>query len=130
MSGGGHAGRRAQRTHILVVAPDAAQPVSQVTAVGGHPAYRGVRGTIRTGDQVHGPREAAADPPCPRAFLADQLAERKLVTAGPWADDSGAPLVFDVGSEAELRELLAADPYQIAGVCEEVSLREWQPVFP
>jgi uncharacterized protein len=68
--------------------------------------------------------------PAHRAFLAERLAERKLVTAGPWADDSGALLVFEAGSEPELREMLAADPYQIAGVCEEVSLREWQPIFP
>jgi uncharacterized protein YciI len=58
------------------------------------------------------------------------LAERKLVTAGPWADDSGALLVFEAGSEAELRELLAADPYRVADVYDEVSLREWQPIFP
>jgi uncharacterized protein YciI len=68
--------------------------------------------------------------PAHRAFLAERLAERKLVTAGPWADDSGALLIFEAGSEAELRELLAADPYQIADVYDEVSLREWQPIFP
>jgi uncharacterized protein YciI len=68
--------------------------------------------------------------PAHRAFLAERLAERKLVTAGPWADDSGALLVFEADSEAELRELLAADPYRIANVYDEVSLREWQPIFP
>lgn len=68
--------------------------------------------------------------PAHRAYLAELLATRKLVTAGPWADDSGALHVFDVASEAELRELLAADPYSIADVCDEVSLREWQPIFP
>jgi uncharacterized protein len=68
--------------------------------------------------------------PAHRAFLAERLAERKLVTAGPWADDSGALLVFEADSEAELREMLAADPYRIANVYDEVSLREWQPIFP
>jgi uncharacterized protein len=68
--------------------------------------------------------------PAHRAFLAERLAERKLVTAGPWADDSGALLIFEADSEAEVRELLAADPYQIADVYDEVSLREWQPIFP
>jgi uncharacterized protein len=68
--------------------------------------------------------------PAHRAFLAERLAERKLVTAGPWADDSGALLVFEAGSEAELRELLTTDPYRIANVYDEVSLREWQPIFP
>jgi uncharacterized protein len=68
--------------------------------------------------------------PAHRAYLAGLLARRKLVTAGPWADDSGALHIFDVESEAELRELLAADPYTLAGACDEVSLREWQPIFP
>jgi len=68
--------------------------------------------------------------PAHRAFLADRLAERKLVTAGPWADDTGALLIFEADSEAELRRLLAADPYRIADVYDEVSLREWRPIFP
>jgi uncharacterized protein YciI len=68
--------------------------------------------------------------PAHRAYLAELLATRKLVTAGPWADDTGALHIFDVANEAELRALLAADPYTIADVCDEVSVREWQPIFP
>lgn len=68
--------------------------------------------------------------PAHRAYLAELLATRRLVTAGPWADDTGAMLIYEVADEAELRELLASDPYTIAGVYDEVSLREWRPILP
>lgn len=65
-----------------------------------------------------------------RAYLARLLAQRKLVTAGPWADDTGALLIFDVAGEAEIRALLAADPYTHADVYDLVQLREWCPILP
>jgi uncharacterized protein len=68
--------------------------------------------------------------PAHRAYLAELLATHRLVTAGPWADDTGAMLIYEVADEAELRKLLAIDPYTIAGVYDEVSLREWRPILP
>lgn len=68
--------------------------------------------------------------PAHRRYLADLLAAGKLVTAGPWADDTGALLVYEVADEAELRGLLARDPYLMADVCEIVQLREWRPILP
>nr|WP_086859285.1 YciI family protein [Streptomyces milbemycinicus] len=51
----------------------------------------------------------------------------ELVAAGPWADDTGALLVFDVERE-RLDRILEADPYYgVAGV-EVVRVREWTPV--
>jgi uncharacterized protein YciI len=47
--------------------------------------------------------------------------------AGPFHDDSGAILVFDVADEATLETLIEADPYfRTAGVT-VVRTREWDP---
>jgi uncharacterized protein YciI len=68
--------------------------------------------------------------PAHRAYLAELLANGKLVTAGPWADDTGALLIFEVGGAAEVRELLAEDPYTLAGVRDVLRLTEWRPILP
>jgi uncharacterized protein YciI len=64
-----------------------------------------------------------------RELVARLHDEGKIVMAGPFADESGALLVFDVADERELDELLAADPYQHQEV--HVSRRqEWKPIVP
>lgn len=50
-----------------------------------------------------------------------------LVLAGPWADDSGALLVFDA-DRSEVDRELAMDPYY--ATVRVVALREWLPVVP
>jgi hypothetical protein len=52
------------------------------------------------------------------------------VTAGPFADDTGALLVYRVGSRDELDHLLDADPYTPADVVTRVGIREWAPIIP
>lgn len=68
--------------------------------------------------------------PAHREYLTSLRESGKLVTAGPFADQSGALLLYDVADEAELREILARDPYTPADVYELVALHEWQPLFP
>lgn len=68
--------------------------------------------------------------PAHREYLTSLHADGKLLTAGPWADQTGALLVYDVADEAELREILANDPYTAADVYEIATLKEWQPLFP
>ena len=68
--------------------------------------------------------------PAHRARLAELHEQGKLVTAGPWADDTGALLIFDVADEAEVRKLLADDPYTHADVYDIVRLTEWRPILP
>jgi len=65
-----------------------------------------------------------------RAYLKELLEQGKLVTAGPWADDTGALLIYEVADEQAMRDILAADPYTRAGVVEVTQLREWNPIFP
>ena len=68
--------------------------------------------------------------PAHREYLTELKAAGKLVAAGPFTDQTGALLVYDVADEAELRDILAKDPYTPAGVYELATLAEWQPLFP
>ncbi|TCC33778.1 YciI family protein [Kribbella sindirgiensis] len=68
--------------------------------------------------------------PAHREYLAALKADGKLVAAGPFTDQTGALLVYDVADEAELRDILAKDPYTPADVYEIATLAEWQPLFP
>jgi uncharacterized protein YciI len=50
-----------------------------------------------------------------------------LVAAGPFDDDSGALLVFDIEPD-EVETILSADPYFTTPGVKVVSVRTWQPV--
>lgn len=65
-----------------------------------------------------------------REYLTTLREQGKLVTAGPFGDETGALLLYDVSSESELREILTADPYTPADVYDIVLLQEWKPLFP
>ena len=65
--------------------------------------------------------------PAHREFLARLHQEGRLVAAGPWANDTGALLIFDVKRE-DLDRILDSDPYyRVAGV-EIVRVCEWMLV--
>jgi uncharacterized protein len=51
-----------------------------------------------------------------------------LVLAGPWADDRGALLVFDLPSEAALHEAMEQDPYYGTPGVTVRRIREWKPI--
>jgi uncharacterized protein YciI len=51
-----------------------------------------------------------------------------LVMAGPFADDTGALLIFDVESEEELADLMGADPYYATPGVTVRSTRRWAPL--
>ena len=53
--------------------------------------------------------------------------EGRLVAAGPFADDTGALLVFDT-ERAELDRILDTDPYYRTPGVQVVGVREWAPV--
>ncbi|MGH9249535.1 MAG: YciI family protein [Acidimicrobiales bacterium] len=57
-------------------------------------------------------------------------AEGRLVTSGPFADDTGALLVYRVESRDQLDDVLDADPYTAADVVTRVGIREWVPIIP
>jgi uncharacterized protein YciI len=66
--------------------------------------------------------------PAHRERLTRLHAEGRLLAAGPWADDSGALLVFNVAGRPELEGIMAEDPYYRTPGVEVVSVREWAPV--
>jgi uncharacterized protein YciI len=68
--------------------------------------------------------------PAHRDYLTSLKEAGKLAAAGPFADQTGALLIYDVADETELREILAKDPYTSADVYEIAALNEWQPLFP
>lgn len=65
-----------------------------------------------------------------REYLQSLLDQGRLHESGPFADDAGALIVYEVADEAEARALIAADPYTDAGVVADLQLREWKRVFP
>ena len=71
--------------------------------------------------------ERVAARPAHRAVLARLHQEGQLVAAGPWADDTGAMLIFDVRRE-ELDRILDADPYYHVTGVEILRIREWTPI--
>jgi uncharacterized protein len=68
--------------------------------------------------------------PAHREYLRRLHQEGRLESAGPWADDSGAIIVYNVADRAELDRIIADDPYTGQDVAEVVNLREWRPILP
>lgn len=72
------------------------------------------------------PQRLAARP-AHRQRLAELHASGALVMAGPFADDSGALLVF-VADRSEVDTIVAGDPYYAVDGVRVVGLREWMLV--
>ncbi|HEU0242096.1 MAG TPA: YciI family protein [Micromonosporaceae bacterium] len=74
-----------------------------------------------------GPERLAARP-AHRDLLRAWHAEGIVVMAGPYPDESGAVLIFNVPSEAALDDLLATDPYYTTTGVRVIRRREWTPL--
>ncbi|TPQ15628.1 YciI family protein [Streptomyces sporangiiformans] len=72
--------------------------------------------------------ERLAARPAHRQRLARLQADGHLVAAGPWADDSGAVLIFDV-DRPRLDAIMDADPYYGTSGVRVAGVREWTPVI-
>jgi uncharacterized protein YciI len=72
--------------------------------------------------------ERLTERPAHRERLQRHHADGRLVIAGPYADDSGALLLFDVASTAELDAIVDADPYYQAPGVTVVRRQEWTPI--
>lgn len=75
------------------------------------------------------PEALAGVRPIHREWLAEQLAEGKLLASGPMVDVPNALLIFKAESLEELSALLDNDPFDIAGYIGERVINEWNPVF-
>ena len=75
------------------------------------------------------PEAVAASRPAHREHLAALHERGSLVLSGPWADGTGACLVYRAPDEAAVRAMLEADPFRRDGVVEVLSVREWTVVI-
>jgi hypothetical protein len=64
-----------------------------------------------------------------REYLKQLLDAGKLHESGPWQDDSGGLIVYEAADEAEVRQIIADDPYTPAGVVARSTLKAWDRVF-
>ncbi|MFF7194598.1 MULTISPECIES: YciI family protein [unclassified Streptomyces] len=71
--------------------------------------------------------ERLAARPAHRAILQRLHDEGRLVAAGPWADDTGALLVFSADRD-ELDRIMAADAYYRTPGVTVTAVHEWAPV--
>lgn len=67
--------------------------------------------------------------PAHRERLRRLHADGLLVMSGPFADDSGALLIFDVDDPAALARILADDPYYSAPGVTVARRKPWSPIF-
>ena len=64
-----------------------------------------------------------------RAYLSRLAADGVCKIAGPFADGSGATMIFEAAGEEELTKILDTDPYHLEGALAERTVREFEPVI-
>ncbi|MGW2623067.1 YciI family protein [Micromonospora taraxaci] len=67
--------------------------------------------------------------PAHRERLQALRQEGRLAMAGPFSDDSGALLIFDVADAEAYAAIVAEDPYYRTPGVTIVSQREWSPII-
>jgi uncharacterized protein len=67
--------------------------------------------------------------PTHREYLRSLFDAGKLVMSGPWEDETGMLLVYDVADMTEAEHLLAEDPYRSAGVLANATIKDWRVVL-
>jgi uncharacterized protein YciI len=67
--------------------------------------------------------------PLHREYLSELFNQGKLVTAGPFTDDSGALFVYEADSSEAATAIAAEDPFSTGGVFARFELKPWKIVF-
>jgi uncharacterized protein YciI len=65
-----------------------------------------------------------------RVYLHQQAEAGKLLMAGPFEDESGGLIIFEAGSEAEVRDIMNADPFTTKGVFATTDIKPFLQVAP
>jgi len=69
--------------------------------------------------------------PVHREFLQRMLDDGHLHESGPFTDDSGALMIYNGESQADVEALFATDPYNTTGgIIDSAIFHEWNRVFP
>jgi uncharacterized protein YciI len=61
-----------------------------------------------------------------REYLLGLVDQGHVLLAGPWADDHGGFIVYQVDDRAQLDRFLAEDPYTTEGVAANRTIEEWK----
>jgi uncharacterized protein len=67
--------------------------------------------------------------PTHREYLRSLFDVGKIVMSGPWEDETGMLIVYDVADMAVAERLLAQDPYRSAGVLANATIKKWRVVL-
>lgn len=75
------------------------------------------------------PEQIAEVRPSHREYLAGLLEKGKLYKSGPFADDSGAVIIYQCQDLPEGQMLLGNDPFVQHGIVSNATVKEWKIVF-
>lgn len=64
-----------------------------------------------------------------REYLRGLIEKGILVIAGPFTDDSGGFIVYNVDDESQIDAIIKADPFYAAGVFQTWKIRPWRIVM-
>ena len=67
--------------------------------------------------------------PAHRTYLTSLLEKGQLFASGPYADGSGALIIYEADSPEAADALLEADPFHTAGVFLRWQIRPWKVIF-
>jgi uncharacterized protein YciI len=67
--------------------------------------------------------------PAHRQWLEELVGQGRVLASGPFADGSGALLLFTSESESDLSRLVGQDPFAVAGAISAVKTTEWKPII-
>ncbi len=81
---------------------------------------------LEYGDDVDRRQEVRPDAPGVPARLLEQ---GKLVRSGPFADDSGALIIYEADDLSEAQTLLTNDPFALNGIIVGAEIKEWTVVM-
>jgi uncharacterized protein len=80
-------------------------------------------------EYLQDPTVVEAHRPAHRAYLTGLLNGGKLFASGPYADGSGALIIYEADSPEAAANLLESDPFHTAGVFLKWTLRPWKVIF-
>ena len=80
-------------------------------------------------EYLQDPAVVEAHRPAHRAYLTSLLEQGKLFASGPYADGSGALIVYEADTPEEADAILKADPFHQAGVFLKWTVRPWKVIF-
>ncbi|MGH2550612.1 MAG: YciI family protein [Thermomicrobiales bacterium] len=63
-----------------------------------------------------------------RVYLRANADAGKLLMAGPFVDETGGFIVFEATDEAEVKAIMAADPFSTEGVFKTIEIKEFTQV--